>query len=131
MMTTMTTIEEIEAERERVLDEMRQIRSLRRGSVNEQYFTKRRPGRAQPVKQGPYYVFTRSEGGKTKSYRLKKGEEVEQARQDVAAHKRFKELVRRYEELTERLGAALRSAEESAPEKKRLKSPSKPTGKSN
>jgi len=129
-MTTMTTIDQIEAERERILDDMRRIRSLRRGSVNEQYFAKRRPGQAQPVKQGPYYVFTRSEGGKTKSYRLKKGEEVEQARQDVAAHKKFKELVHRYEELTQRLGEALRGAEAGAPEKKRLKSPSRPTRKS-
>ena len=125
----MKTIQEIEAGRNRILEEMRAIRSLRRGSVNEQYFKKQRTDKAQSVMLGPYYVFTRREGGRTKSYRLRKGQELEQAQQDVAAHKKFKELCREYEELTERLGEALSSQDMEGAEKKRLKSPSSRTKK--
>jgi len=115
----MDTILEIEARRDRVLEQMRAMRSMRRGSVNEQYFKKKLKDKVQTVTQGPYYVFSRSEGGKTKSYRLRKGRELEQAQKDVAAHKKYSGLCREFEQLTQRLGELERQLEESSAKKKR------------
>jgi len=113
----MDTIAGIEGRRERILEEMRAIRSMRRGSVNEQYFKKKLKAKPQMVTQGPYYVFSRSEGGRTKSYRLRKGPELEQARKDVEAHKKYSALCREFEELAERLGQLEHQLEEASPKK--------------
>ena len=106
----MNTIEDVESKREAILEEIRGIRSMRRGTLNEQYLKVRHKGKKEAVRRGPYYVFTRSEEGKTVSWRVRTPEEVEQAKEDVAAYKRFKELSQEYEELTEKLGELERAA---------------------
>ena len=118
----MDDIRSIEAARDQVLEELRKIRSLRRGTINEQFFTDKRGD--EPVRRGPYYVLSRREGGKTVSRRLKPGEDLEQARTDIAEHKRFGELCARLEQLTEKLGEKTR--QEQGDEKKR-RQPSKKT----
>ncbi len=123
----MDEIKEIEGRRARILDEMKNIHSMRRGTVNEQYFQKKLKNKPTTVTQGPYYVFTKSVGGQTKSYRLKKGAEVEQAKKDVSAHKKFCALCREFEELTERLGQLQRLSQPSEQKKKRSKPLSKKT----
>jgi len=115
----MDEIKKIEGRRARILDEMKNIHSMRRGTVNEQYFQKKLKDKPKTVTQGPYYVFTRSVGGQTKSYRLKKGAEVEQAKKDVHEYKKFSALCREFEELTERLGRLQRQSEQSVEKKKR------------
>lgn len=121
----MNTVSHIEKRRQEILKEMGTIRSLRRGTINEQYF-RARPKRTQEVAmRGPYYVLSRNEGGKTRSRRLTSQQELEGARRDVAAHKRFKELCGEYEGLTERLGELEQSLDEESQEKKRRKSPSR------
>ena len=112
-------ISRLEARRLAILEEIRSIDSMQRGTVNEQFFQIRRKVSKELTRQGPYYVWTRSEGGKTVSQRLTSAEAVEQARADVAAYKRFQALCGEYIEVTSKMGALKRTTEQ---EKKRLKS---------
>lgn len=106
----MEVIEEVEARREAILEEIRGMRSMRRGTVNEQYAKVSHKGKKDPVLRGPYYVLSRNEGGKTVGWRLKTPEEVEQAKEDVAAYRHFKGLCKEFEELTEKLGELERAS---------------------
>lgn len=115
----MNHIQEVETKRERVLDQLHEMQSLRRGTINEQFLkTKRKDG--ETVSHGPYYVFSRKEGKRTVSRRLKPGEELEQARKDIAEHKRFLGLCRELEVLTEELGKLTRLEQRSQEKKRRL-----------
>ncbi len=125
----MASIEEIEARREAILEELRSTRSLRRGTINQQYLKGSVQGKKEPVKRGPYYVFSRREGGKTVSWRLRSEAELEQARKDVSAQKRFAALCKEFEVLTEQLGELERQAGEEGAKKKRPSSPSSKTKK--
>lgn len=108
----MTAIHEIEIRRDAILEEMRSIRSMRRGTINEQYLKVRHKGKKDPVKKGPYYLFSRREEDRTVGYRLTTQDEIEQAKKDVAAHKQFMELCREFESITEKLGELQRQPEE-------------------
>ena len=114
----MKKIKDIEERREAVLEQMRRIRSIRQGSVNEQYLKVRHKGIKQPVLRGPYFVITRKEGKKTVSERLTDPAELERARRDVEAHKRFVSLCGEFERLTERLGELERAGDGLEVEKK-------------
>ena len=120
----MKIIKDIDRQRENVLSEIRSIRSMKRGTINEQYLKSKPKGDDEPTLRGPYYVLSRREGGKTVSERLSSPEALKQARADVAAHKRFVELCKEYEALTEKLGEMERLSDQQA-EKKPLKSSSK------
>ena len=65
----MGSIKELEAQRDSVLEQLRAIRSLERGSISEQYL--KGSARGKPVVRGPYYVVSRHEGGRTVSRRRK------------------------------------------------------------
>ena len=80
----METVQELEARRNAILEEMRSIRSMRRGTINEQHFKTRLKGRKGMVLQGPYYVLSRREGEKTVSKRVRSPAELERVRKDVA-----------------------------------------------
>ena len=123
----MQAIPEIENRRDAVLQQMRSIRSMKRGTINEQYLKVPQKG-SKPVLRGPYYVLSRREGNKTVSERLTTPMQLEQAKMDVAAHRKFVELCKEFEALTERLGMLKRQAE-GTEEKKRLRLRSKPTKK--
>ena len=122
----MDTIQQLEARRNAVLEEMRSIRSMRRGTINEQYFTTRLKGRKGIVQQGPYYVLSKREGEKTISKRLRVAE-LEQAQKDVGEYKRFFGLCQEFERLTARLGELERGEQGLEQEKKRFRSPSSKT----
>ena len=118
------SLQELEARRNAILEEMRSIRSMRRGTINEQHFKIRLKGKKGVILQGPYYVLSRREGEKTASQRLRSPAELEQAQKDVGQYKRFMGLCQEFERLTARLGELERSELEGAQEKKRLKLPS-------
>jgi hypothetical protein len=120
----MGTIQQLEAQRIAILEEMRTIRSMRRGTINEQFFKTYLKGRKGVVQQGPYYVFSKREGDKTVSKRLRSGLELEQAQKDVAEYKRFLGLCQEFERLTARLGELERSEPGLEQEKKQFRSPS-------
>jgi hypothetical protein len=123
----MDTAQELEARRNAILEEMRSIRSMRRGTINEQYFKTHLKGRKEMVHQGPYYVLSRREGEKTVSKRLRSVAELEGAQKDVAEYKRFLGLCQEFERLTARLGELGRGEQGLEQEKKRLRSPSSKT----
>jgi hypothetical protein len=123
----MDTIQHLESRRNAVLEEMRSIRSMRRGTVNEQYFKTRLKGRKGIMRQGPYYVLSRREGDKTVSKRLRSVGELEQAQKDVAEYKRFLGLCQEFEHLTARLGELEKADQGLEQEKKRFRSPSSKT----
>jgi len=100
----MTRHERLEAKRLAVLEEMGTIRTLRKGTLAEQWFPVIRDGKKTKKLRGPYYVWTYKVGKKTISERITGARAVEQARRDAAAYKRFKELCREYEALTQQLG---------------------------
>ncbi len=99
----METARSLDEKRERVLEQMRALRSMRRGSVTEQYLKVPRKGKRKPVVRGPYWVHTWKEGGKTVGQRLSR-EEAAQVKKDVEAHKKFVALCKEFETLTMRLG---------------------------
>jgi hypothetical protein len=115
----MQAVKEIEAKRDAILEQMRNIRTMERGSITEQYMKVPHKGKKEPVTRGPYYMLTRREEGRTVGYRLRKPQELERARRDVEAHKRFVELCRQFEELTQRLGELERADNKDEVEKKR------------
>jgi hypothetical protein len=123
----MKTIKKIETRREKILEQMRAIRSMERGTINKHYVPVKHKGQKEPVMKGPYYVISRRGPKKTEGYHLKTKQDLECARQDVEAHKRFRELCREYEELTEELGRLERSLGESSPGKKLRSSRSRRT----
>ena len=125
----MDTLQQVEVQRDAILEQMRSIRSMRRGTINEQHFKARRKGRKGVVVQGPYYVLSRREGEKTVSRRLRFPAELEQARKDVAEYKRFMSLCQQFERLTVRLGELERARQDLEQEKKGFRSPSSKTGK--
>src|SRR6266478_1770774 len=101
----MKRIETLEARREAIVQEMLAIRSMRRGTINEQYVKVGHGGGQEAAVRGPYYVLSRREGGQTVSQRLTSAAALERARSEVAEHQRFVALCREFEEVTEQLGA--------------------------
>ena len=118
----MDTIQQLEARRNAILEEIRSIRSMRRGTINKQYFKTRLKGRKKMVRQGPYYVLSRWEKEKTVSKRLRSVAELEQAQKDVAEYKRFLGLCQEFERLTAHLGDLERGEQGVEREKKRFRS---------
>ena len=118
----MDTVQELEARRNAIIEQMRSIRSMRRGTISEQHFKTHLKGRKGVVLQGPYYVLSRREGGKTVSKRLRSPAELEQARKDVAEYKTFLGLCQEFERLTARLGELERGEQGLEQEKKEFKS---------
>ena len=118
----MDTVQELEARRNAIIEQMRSIRSMRRGTINGQHFKTRLKGRKGVVLQGPYYVLSRREGEKTVSKRLRSPVELEQARKDVAEHKTFLGLCQEFERLTARLGELERGEQGLEQEKKEFRS---------
>ncbi len=123
----MDTIKQLEARRNRILEEMRSIRSMRRGTINEQYFKTRLKGRKGMVHQGPYYVLSRREEEGTVSRRLRSAAELQQAQKDVGEYKKFLGLCQEFEQLTARLGELERGEQSLEQEKKRFRSSSSKT----
>jgi hypothetical protein len=123
----MNTVQQLEVQRNAILEEMRSIRSMRRGTINEQYFKTRLKGRKGVVQQGPYYVLSRREGEKTVSKRLRSVAELQEAQKEVAEYKRFLGLCQEFERLTARLGELEGSEQGLEQEKKRFRLPSSKT----
>lgn len=91
------TIEELESRRSALLGEIEAIGDMRRGSIAERY---RRCGKhpccceeADHPGHGPYYSLTVKEQGKTSTRHLAPGGELRKVEREIAAFRRFQELV--------------------------------------
>ena len=104
----MKHIHELEARRTQVLRELAAIRSLRKGSLNEQWFPVVRGAKKTGQRRGPYYVWTYKGGNRTVSERLKGEQAVAYARRQAQDYRRFKDLCAQLEQLTQQLGEAER-----------------------
>lgn len=124
----METRNDFEQKRQEIVREMLAITAMRRGTINEQYFKVNQKGKSEPMLRGPYFVFSRREGSRTVSERLTSPQQLDQARQDISAYKKFQDLCKEFAELTEQM-CALERQKTPFKEKKRWNSPSKPTVK--
>ena len=127
----MNKIEKIERRREQIVEQVRAIRSMELGTLNEQMLPVRHKDKQQPVLRGPYYVLSRRENGKTRSHRVGK-DELERVQRNVANRKEFEALCAEFKELTRELGELERepsAADEAV--KKGLKPRSNKAQKSN
>ena len=122
--------DQLEAQRESVLSQMRLIRSMKRGTLSIRPEKVRRKGRKEPVLLGPYPLFVRREGGRTVGRRLRSPEEVAQVREDIAAYNRFMGLCKQYVQAAEELGELERAQAEAGAVKKGLWSRSSKARKS-
>jgi transposase len=100
----------LEERREHILEQIRNIRTMRRGTINEQYLKVPRKDK-EPLLRGPYYVLSWNEDGKTRSLRLKP-EDLDQTRQDIAAYKNFQKLAKEFVEVTETMTQELHAETE-------------------
>lgn len=120
----MEKIRRLEERREQLIEEIREIRTMRKGSVTEQYLKVEKKGQKEPVIRGPYFLYTRKIKGKTVGQRLKKAE-VERYRLEVEAYHRFQRLCDEYAQITEKLGDIEMATKQEPQEKKIPKSRSK------
>jgi hypothetical protein len=65
----MEQIRALEQRREQILQQMREIRAMRKGSVGEQWITVPRK-QGTPILRGPYSLYSCKEKGKTVGRRL-------------------------------------------------------------
>lgn len=122
----------LERQRMEILKQMGQIRTMRRGTVSEQFLKVPHQGQAKPVERGPYFLWQYWDKGKPIRKRLRSSAEVAAARKEVAAHKEFEELCARYVGVAEALADLERQETDSNDAlKKRLKSRSSKAQKSN
>lgn len=105
----------LETKRQKILEEMVAITRMRRGTVNEQYFEVRQKD-GSVLRHGPYFLYSRTEKGKSFSRRIA-GEEVERYKRETENCRRFKELSNRCVMVCE----GLAQAEGDTQEKKRSK----------
>lgn len=80
----------LERKRQEILEEMAMITRMRRGTVNEQYFEARQKD-GSVVRHGPYFLYSRTEKGKSFSKRIG-AEEADRYREETEQCRRFKEL---------------------------------------
>lgn len=87
-------------QREQVLQTMQSIDRLRRGTLSEQFFLKKRRG--ETIRQGPYYVLQCFLKGVKCSERIP-ADQAQEARADVANYQRFQELADQFVKITDQI----------------------------
>ena len=96
--------EELQRRRDGLLEQMRAIRRMKRGTLSVRREKVYRKGQKEPVLLGPYPLFVRREGKRTVGRRLRSPEEVAQVREEIDAYDRFTALCKEFAEATEALG---------------------------
>lgn len=91
---------ELRHQRDQVLQKIQSIDRLRRGTLSEQFFVKKREGKT--IRQGPYFVLQCYLKGSKCSERVS-AEKAEQARSDVANYQRFQELADQFVQITDQI----------------------------
>lgn len=92
MKTTPSDYARLEHRRQALLEQLADLRELRRGSLTDQFLELKHTD-GSVVKRGPYPLFTRKEGGKTLSVRLNDPAVVWLYRQQLQALRQFESVV--------------------------------------
>ena len=91
---------QLEQRRDQILQQMKAIDRLRRGSLSRQFFKK--PRSASQVQQGPYYVLQGYIQGQKFSERVP-ADQAPQIEPLVANYKRFEKLAEEFVQVTDQL----------------------------
>jgi hypothetical protein len=91
MKTTSPDYPNLEHQRQALLEQLADLRELRRGSLTEQFLPVQHAD-GSVVKRGPYPLLTRKQGGKTLSVRLTDPEVVPLYRQQIQALHQFESV---------------------------------------
>ena len=116
---------QLEERREQILQQMRSIDHLRRGSLSRQFFKKQRAGSKDP--QGPYYVLQGYVQGKKFAERIP-ADQAPQIEPLVANYRRFEELAEEFVAVTDQLTRQIPAAQD-AKKNSRSKSARSDSGK--
>lgn len=120
---------EIERRQNALLDQMRTLRVMRRGTLSPQHYPQRRARKQGSGAAGPYYVWQGFQRGKHFSKRVS-AKEAEQVKREIETRRQFEELCEEYVRLgEERATHESTRTQQEASLKKGLKSRSKPTRK--
>jgi hypothetical protein len=87
-------------QREDILQQIQTIDRLRRGTLSEQFFLKKRQGKT--IRQGPYYVLQCYLKGCKCSERVP-ADQAQQVQSDVANYQRFQVLAEQFVQVTEQI----------------------------
>ncbi len=115
----MNRTDELMAKRQRLLDELANLKQIRRGSVVEQ-FVERVCEDGTTVRKGPYVLYSFKEKARTVSRRLSKKGEAKVYRKQIAAFRRFQEVTAELLKLGEELSDLELRADEKALKKTSL-----------
>jgi hypothetical protein len=126
----MSSVQQIQQQRQQILEEMAQLAQIRRGSLTEQLVeTVGSDGRRH--QRGPYPLYTFKDGGRTISRRVTDPTQMALYRQQIQQGRRFQELSAQLLHLGEALSdQAVHTAGEKKTSKPKSKSNSKPAGSS-
>jgi len=94
------TISQLEQHRDQILQQIKAIDRLRRGSLSRQFFKK--PHSASQAQQGPYYVLQGYIQGQKFSERVS-ADQAPQIEPLVANYKRFEKLAQEFVSVTDQL----------------------------
>ena len=94
------SLSDLEARREQILEQIKTIDRLRRGSLSRQFFKKRRSRSKAP--QGPYYVLQGYIQGRKFSERVP-AQQAGQLQPLVANYKRFVQLAEEFVTVTDQI----------------------------
>ena len=86
-------LRQIRKQRKEILSELAALEQMRRGSLVPQVFEATRKDGTK-VLRGPYMLYTRKDGGKTVSRRVKQPEQVQSYQEQFDAYRRFDALTR-------------------------------------
>lgn len=95
-----TNLTELRRQRDAILQQIHSIDRLRRGTLSEQFFTRKQAGKA--IRQGPYYVLQCSLKGTKCSERIP-ADQADQAQSDVANYRKFQTLADQFVHLTDQM----------------------------
>ena len=94
------SIQSLRSQRDAVLERMKQIDHLRRGSLSRQFFKSRRDGKV--VETGPYFVLQCTFKGKKCSQRISSNN-AQRVEQHVESFRRFNGLAEEFITLSEQI----------------------------
>ncbi len=96
------TISQLEDRREQILQQIKAIDRLRRGSLSRQFFKKRRPRAHAKAQQGPYFVLQGYVQGQKFSERVP-AQQASLLEPLVANYKRFVQLAEEFVTVTDQI----------------------------